>query len=100
MEYGAAVIDLWNAKAIVPAGWNVDVERIIASWTNFSNNVVADNETALICTSNGIIRFAPHILNNAEEFIANHDLKVATGSVSIFKTVANVWTCVEWNTKP
>jgi probable phosphoglycerate mutase len=100
MEYGAAVIDLWNAKAIVPAGWNVDVERIIASWANFSNNVVADNETALICTSNGIIRFAPHILNNAEEFIANHDLKVATGSVSIFKTVANVWTCAEWNTKP
>jgi probable phosphoglycerate mutase len=97
MEYGKAVINLWNAKAIVPAGWNVDVGKIIASWTNFANNVVADNETALICTSNGIIRFAPHILHATDDFVAKHDLKVATGSVSIFKTVENVWTCVEWN---
>ncbi|MDR2382990.1 MAG: histidine phosphatase family protein [Prevotellaceae bacterium] len=102
MEYGKTVIDLWNAKAIVPAGWNVDVDGIISSWKNFANNIIADNETALICSSNGIIRFAPHILNeaNVEDFNEKYDLKVATGSVSIFKTVGNVWNCVEWNTKP
>ncbi|MDR0724598.1 MAG: histidine phosphatase family protein, partial [Prevotellaceae bacterium] len=32
MEYGKTVIDLWNAKAIVPTGWNVDVKGIISSW--------------------------------------------------------------------
>jgi probable phosphoglycerate mutase len=99
MEYGCAVIDLWNAKAIVPAGWNVDVKGIISSWKHFANNIIADNETALICTSNGIIRFAPYILNepDAEYFFNAYDLKVATGSVSVFKTVGNVWKCVEWN---
>jgi probable phosphoglycerate mutase len=101
MEYGKTVIDLWNTKAIVPAGWNVDVEGIISAWKNFANNIMADNETALICSSNGIIRFAPHILNmsNIEDFNNKYDLKVATGSVSIFKTVGNEWKCVEWNTK-
>jgi probable phosphoglycerate mutase len=96
--YGKAVIDLWNSKAIVPPGWNVDVEGIISSWKNFANSI-NDNETALICTSNGIIRFAPHILNepDATDFASHHSLKVATGSVSIFKTDGNTWKCVEWN---
>jgi probable phosphoglycerate mutase len=98
--YGKAIIDLWNTKAIVPPGWNVDVEGIISSWKRFANNI-KDNETALICTSNGIIRFAPCILNeqDANDFGNQHDLKVATGSISIFKTVGNVWKCVEWNVK-
>ncbi|MDR1593617.1 MAG: histidine phosphatase family protein [Prevotellaceae bacterium] len=96
--YGKAVIDLWNTKAIVPQGWNVDVEGIISSWKRFAKHI-KDNETALICTSNGIIRFAPHILDDvdAKDFVNKHSLKVATGSVSIFKTVDNVWKCVEWN---
>ncbi|MDR2027795.1 MAG: histidine phosphatase family protein [Prevotellaceae bacterium] len=97
MEYGRAVIGLWNTEAIVPAGWNVDVESIISSWKNFANSIT-DNETALICTSNGIIRFAPHILDmpDARDFGNKYSLKVATGSVSIFKTVKNVWKCMEW----
>jgi probable phosphoglycerate mutase len=112
MEYGKMVVDLWNVKAIVPAGWNVDVEGIISSWRNFANNIMDDNETALICSSNGIIRFAPYITiancelrtanckPNIEDFSDKYGLKVATGSVSIFKTIGNVWKCVEWNTKP
>jgi probable phosphoglycerate mutase len=98
IEYGKAVIDLWNSQAIVPPGWHVDVEGIISSWKSFANSI-NDNETALICTSNGIIRFAPYILDkpDAEDLAKHHSLKVATGSVSIFKTVGNVWKCVEWN---
>jgi probable phosphoglycerate mutase len=101
MEYGKAVIDLWNSKAIVPPGWNVDVEGIISSWKDFANNIIVCNETALICSSNGIIRFAPCILNeqDAADFGNKYSLKTATGSVSIFKTIGNVWKCVEWNTK-
>jgi probable phosphoglycerate mutase len=101
MEYGKSVIDLWNIRAIVPAGWNVDTEKIISAWKNLANSI-RDNETALICTSNGIIRFAPRILDEteAEVFAGKYSLKVATGSVSIFKTFGNVWKCVEWNTKP
>jgi probable phosphoglycerate mutase len=99
--YGSIAINLWNTKAIVPSGWNVDVDSIIFSWKNFANNI-RDDETVLICTSNGIIRFAPHILNEANynDFVGRYDLKVSTGSVSVFKAVGNVWKCMEWNTIP
>jgi probable phosphoglycerate mutase len=99
--YGDITINLWNTRAIVPSGWNVDVDAVIMSWKNFANSI-PDSETALICTSNGIIRFAPHILNDPDyrDFGNRYDLKVSTGSVSIFKTVGNVWKCMEWNTKP
>jgi probable phosphoglycerate mutase len=96
--YGNIAINLWNTKAIVPSGWNVDVDKIIISWKNLANDI-ADNETVLICSSNGIIRFAPYIMSEAEarDFGNTHDLKVSTGSVSIFKASENIWKCVEWN---
>ncbi|MDR1341175.1 MAG: histidine phosphatase family protein [Prevotellaceae bacterium] len=99
--YGDIAIKLWNTGAIVPPGWNVDVDSIIIAWKNLADSI-ADSETALICSSNGIIRFAPHILDetDARDFGDKHDLKVSTGSVSIFKACNNVWKCVEWNTKP
>jgi probable phosphoglycerate mutase len=98
--YGNIAINLWNTKAIVPSGWNVDVGNIITSWKNLVNDI-ADNETVLICSSNGIIRFAPYILSEAEakNFGNIHDLKVSTGSISIFKASQNIWKCVEWNSK-
>jgi probable phosphoglycerate mutase len=96
-EYGCRVIELWNVQAIVPTGWNVDIKGIIFAWKSFADSI-ADNETTLICTSNGIIRFAPHILceSDIEDFRNKHSLKVATGSVSIFKHIENVWKCIEW----
>ncbi|MDR1898158.1 MAG: histidine phosphatase family protein [Prevotellaceae bacterium] len=97
-NYGNAVIELWNSHAIVPPGWKVDVDRIIVSWKNFANRI-GNNETALICTSNGIIRFAPHIMDalSITEFHNTHKLKVSTGSVSIFENNGNGWKCTEWN---
>ncbi|MDR0385779.1 MAG: histidine phosphatase family protein [Prevotellaceae bacterium] len=98
-EYGSIAINLWNAEAAVPTGWNVDTDSIITSWKNFADSV-PDSETVLICTSNGIIRFAPFILDEIDrkEFCSKHSLKVSTGSVSIFKNAGNVWKCTEWNT--
>jgi probable phosphoglycerate mutase len=98
VEYGNIAINLWNTKAIVPSGWNVDTGNIVTAWKNLTNDI-KDNETVLICSSNGIIRFAPHIMSETEIlcFGKVHNLKVATGSVSIFKASNNIWKCVEWN---
>lgn len=98
--FGKNIIEQWNSKAIVPKGWHVDVDTIVNAWKNFAEHI-ADNETALICTSNGIIRFAPYIMgNNAiPAFMSKYDLKVATGSVSVFKYKDSQWYCEEWNTK-
>lgn len=100
LMYGEKIIGLWNSKAIVPNGWQVDVKGIILNWQNFANSI-SEGETVLICTSNGIIRFAPYILNESYDAFSNrHDLKVATGSISVFDFENGKWICSAWNIKP
>lgn len=95
---GQEAIDLWNEKAIAPQGWNVDTEQLISVWKNFADSI-ADGETVLAVSSNGIIRFAPYITGNYTDFCATHDIKVATGAVCIFEYNGTDWVCSEWNTK-
>lgn len=101
MQYGKQAISSWDSEAVVPDGWIVDVEEIIKSWKEFSDKI-DDNETVLICTSNGIIRFAPHLLDEGYESFSqrNGGIKVSTGSVSIFQNENGKWACKEWNIKP
>lgn len=100
VEKGKGIIKEWDNNAIVPKGWNIDVDRIINNWKNFANQI-HDNEKVLICSSNGIIRFAPHILgDNYDEFVTKYQLKVATGSISLFCYDNEAWHCRFWNLKP
>lgn len=96
---GEHAIDQWNAQAIVPPGWKVDVQQIIDNWTALAGEV-QDGETLLCVSSNGTIRFAPHITGDYAGFCAEHDIKVATGGVCIFTCEnGNTWTCREWGVK-
>lgn len=96
---GAEAIELWNARAVVPDGWKVDVPRIIANWRELAAEV-AEGEVLLCVSSNGTIRFAPHITGDYEGFCAAHDIKVPTGGVCVFTSGAgSAWTCTEWGTK-
>ncbi|XKM14589.1 histidine phosphatase family protein [Orbaceae bacterium ac157xtp] len=101
IQAGQAVIEQWNKNAIVPFDWVVDVDKIIHSWQHFANNI-PDNQTQLVVSSNGIIRFAPHILTakNYERFIANESLKVKTGSLCVFEYDQGEWECKKWNQRP
>ncbi|WP_392566217.1 histidine phosphatase family protein [Utexia brackfieldae] len=101
IDAGSAVIERWNRDATVPDGWQVDVGSIITTWQNFADQI-ADNETVLVVTSNGIIRFAPHILDAADyqQFIGSASLKVKTGSLSIFEKNQYSWQCRLWNQRP
>lgn len=98
---GEKVIENWNKKAQVPPGWQVDTQKIIKTWCDFATNI-NEGETALVVTSNGIIRFAPQILNaNDYENLVNHQsLKVKTGSIAIFTHENNQWYCNLWNKRP
>lgn len=95
---GAAVIDKWNAEAIVPSDWKVDVARIIANWQSLAAEV-AEGETVLCVSSNGTIRFAPHITGDYAAFCADHDIKVPTGGVCIFVNDGGGWRATEWGVK-
>ncbi|MCO6523588.1 MAG: histidine phosphatase family protein [Candidatus Schmidhempelia sp.] len=98
---GKAIIDRWNRSAQVPPGWQVDVHNIISNWQNFANRI-KDNETVLLVSSNGIIRFVPHLLGQAkyQQFIQTQSLKVKTGSLAIFDYLADSWQCTLWNERP
>lgn len=98
IEKGKEIIDKWNSEAIVPNGWIVDVKGIIQSWRQLSESIQED-ETVMVVSSNGIIRFAPYILDDYAAFCSNFDIKVATGSVSIFEYQKGKWNCCEWGTK-
>ena len=99
-QLGAAAIELWNTQAIAPQGWQVDVPAIIAAWQQLAAEV-AEGETLLCVSSNGVIRFAPHITGDYAAFCAAHDIKVPTGGVCIFTSAdaGATWRCEEWGVK-
>ena len=100
-ERGEEAIQLWNAKAFVPHGWQVDADSLVADWKRFAEGI-ASGETVMLVSSNGVIRFAPHLLptEERESFQKRHSLKVTTGGVCVFARKQGDWCCVHWNLKP
>ena len=97
---GAKAIELWNSQAIAPHGWQVDVPAIISAWQQLAAEV-AEGDTVLCVSSNGVIRFAPHITGDYAGFCAEHDIKVPTGGLCIFTSADGgaTWQCREWGVK-
>jgi probable phosphoglycerate mutase len=92
---GKGAIEVWDKFAIPPEGWIVDPQEIISSLQKFAKNI-KDDESVLVVSSNGIIRFAPYILEDYENVIKNIKLKVATGGVCIFRDQGDGWQILEW----
>lgn len=92
----------WEEQNIPPAGWIVNPDEIIGNWLRFTDQVRAfdDNETAVVVTSNGIARFAPHITGDYEGFRKTHSPKLATGSLGLFVFENGNWAVKEWGLKP
>lgn len=100
LNLGKQILNQWDATGKVPNGWSVDIDSIKEAWFNLADSI-KEEQTVLICSSNGIIRFAPYILSLPyDQFCEENDIKVATGSVSIFENIDDEWHCEEWNTKP
>jgi len=104
IKVGQKVIDKWNEEALLPNGWNVDLDMIIKNWKNFTSRIASEyqGQTIMLVSSNGVIRLAPHITGNFKKFADEYEIKVATGSVSIFELEDGEenWKCSEWNSKP
>ena len=101
---GQAAMDAWNAEAIVPDGWKVSVNGIIKTWKDFAKEIERDykDKNILVVSSNGIIRFAPHLTGNFKKFSEEHDIKVSTGGVCILEKndTDKYWQVKEWGIKP
>lgn len=98
---GTQLIMQWNEHTKVPPGWQVEPKMLIHAWRQFARNI-PDGETVLVVSSNGVIRFAPHILSEKEyqQFIQHHSLKVKTGSIAIFDYDKHHWIYRMWNKRP
>jgi 2,3-bisphosphoglycerate-dependent phosphoglycerate mutase len=101
---GDAVLDAWDKNAIVPPGWLVDVEGVIKAWRSFADDILLryTNKTILVVSSNGMIRFAPHLTGDMAAFTQEHHLKVATGALCsfIYNPETSSWICSAWNLRP
>ena len=99
---GEQAIKDWDDHAKVPDGWKVDPDKMIQNWIDFAEQISAfdDDETALIVTSNGVARFAPHITGDFEGFRKEHKIKLSTGALGILRCENGVWRCDGWNIKP
>lgn len=105
---GQAVIDAWNSQATVPQGWQVDVPGIKNSWANFAGKLLREHlgQTVLLVSSNGTMRFSPVICGDFDGFVAQHNIKVATGGVCVFEhsrqgdDLQQCWQVASWAVKP
>lgn len=97
---GEQALKDWETSAIVPNGWQVNVDEIIQSWKTLAKNLLASYEkptTILIVTSNGIARFAPYITHDFTSFSKQYDIKMKTGALSCFQFEENTWQVKYWN---
>ncbi len=101
---GEKALSRWNRKAIVPDGWNVNPEELAKTWIKWGNKIEQEyhSQTVMIVSSNGIIRFAPHLTGEYDTFCKENGLKVGTGCFCVFEKEYNdlYWRCVGWNVNP
>ncbi|MBN1783565.1 MAG: histidine phosphatase family protein [Alphaproteobacteria bacterium] len=101
---GEEALQKWNDDATVPDGWKVDPQAIINMWHQIAKETEEKykGKRVLIVTSNGILRFSPHLTGDFNGFAKDHDIKVATGGLCIFEKEESDenWTCSGWNLRP
>lgn len=101
---GQDAIRAWNESATVPDGWIVDVDKIIQDWLDIGT-IARDHhagQISYLCSSNGIMRFIPHMTGDFDGFKKKHDLKIKTGAYCILthETGHDHWDITTWNARP
>jgi probable phosphoglycerate mutase len=104
-RFGAEEVDSWDRDAIMPEGrgWQPEAAAIAQNWRDFAADAgrrVGDG-IALAVTSNGLLRFAPLLIEGLFEALRqNHALKVATGNLCRFDNTGGGFKMIEWNKRP
>ncbi len=101
---GQKALEDWEREAIVPEGWLVSVEGIVNTWKTFADEIENNynGKNVMVVSSNGIIRFAPHLTGDFKKFTEEFNIKVGTGSVCVLEKNEEdkYWRVIEWGTKP
>jgi len=96
---GAQALVDWDSAAIVPPGWLIDPQQLIANWRAFAADIADkyNGKTVLVVTSNGIARFAPYLCNDFVDFSKNFKIKLATGAIGALSNTKGSWEVGFWN---
>ncbi len=101
---GDEILNLWNSKAVVPEGWNIDSDKLVEAWDSFAKKVVAecDGMNVMIVTDEAIAHFAPYLTGNFVGFLKENKLNLETGNFAIFEKSekGSHWICRAWNENP
>lgn len=98
---GEGALTLWEHDGILPAGWSPSAEVIRSAWFEFAAGL-ADGETTLVVTSNGIARFALHLTGQWDHYRTREGLKLSTGALGVLtrRKGEPVWSLAGWNIRP
>lgn len=99
---GTEALHAWDKKGIVPPGWSIDPQEIIANWQHFASRVLEQypKQTIMVVTSNGIARFAPYLTGDFSGFCTTNSVKIGTGCVCALSYIDGTWQVEYWNQKP
>lgn len=99
---GKEALELWDKKSIFPvaAGWQPEEAKIIKDITDFYQDLKQQNETVLVVSSNGRLRYFLKLIAGAFEMrVKNQAFKIKTGNVCLLDTEPEL-RVIFWNEKP
>jgi probable phosphoglycerate mutase len=100
---GKAALVAWEEQAIVPSGWQVEVNSLLDMWEALGERALKDyaGQDVLVVTSNGVARFAAALVGGLTSLSEAYGLKLATGAYGVFEAQeAGVWQVQVWNKRP
>lgn len=99
---GEEALKAWDEQATPPPGWQIDPPLLIKTWQEFGQFITKNyaGRTAMVVTSNGTARFAPHMTGDFEAFRTHFPLKLSTGAYGVMTHDGIRWAVEGWNIKP
>ena len=96
---GEAALKAWEEDSIPPDGWIVDKAAIHAGWHALLADAakLAESETLLVVTSNGIARFLPDVVDEMPDGLQP---KLKTGAWGVVICDASGSRITDWNRRP
>jgi probable phosphoglycerate mutase len=99
---GQEALTAWDEQAILPDGWQLDVEDTIQAWMDFLHAQQGLDGVGLVVTSNGIARFLPEALKRSGGRMACEveSLKLRTAAFADLQADHGGWVLRRWNCRP
>lgn len=94
---GQEALALWETKAQLPQGWNLDTTALISSWDQFFKHQAKLGGASLVMTSNGIARFIFQALQIPSE---DYSIKLRTGAFGVLQQGHGGWSLQAWDRRP